>query len=338
MGLVLRLSWLRRAGERACPARHTETLCLETKAGSVPDRIHRASLARWTKRCSSSDASPLGVCSLSLGAWVPRNTDLFARMAKAASLTAASMAQEGQPSSSDTSVNASSRAAGSGVSTVDGTNTRGLQEMDRRRRGVNGSGGEPKRHSGAGVRGGVGEQGPDTSGSTESLAEVTEPAARGNMEAGGVGSEGMEREGRKRLPGEAVSEFERLAQELQAQARKADRSDVAGSRVAASGGVVAAGNGRAKGPSNPMEVDSDEEEPITLVGEFQVAATATDAAASGRDFAANVSVERDQDDGASESVDDDLASAMKPGKLKGKGKLRVRGKGRRAKDKNKQRA
>lgn len=197
----------------------------------------------------------------------PRNTDLFAKMAAAASMTEARIAHE------------------------DG-------HQQKRPEAEKASSTAPARdHS-------------SRNGAGSAAAAVTGKGQTGEIYPGG-GSGGRE------AGGEETSEFARMAQTLREQAEK-------------NGGVSGEG---AKPAAAAMDVDSDEEETMTLEGEFKAAPggakEGAKVVAEGRNGVVKVkggqkeeAGPRREDDGEEE----DLLSAVKKGKGRGRGKGKAKGK------------
>lgn len=206
-----------------------------------------------------------------------RSTDLFAKMAAAASMTEARIAQEDE-----------GKAAGVASSTP--------------RKSRNGTG---------------------------AAAAAAAIVGNGKIKTGGryPGGSAPEDRGSGREPGgEETSEFARMAQTLREQAEKNGAVSGRGTKAAA---VTAAA----------MDVDSDEEETVTLEGEFKATQGGNDGGGAklvaeevGRvGGAAGRQKAGDGGGGEAEEEEEDLLSAVKKGKGRGRGKGKAKGKGKRGK-------
>lgn len=214
-----------------------------------------------------------------------RNTDLFAKMAEAARMTEARIAQDEAKLGGGGS---SSSSSGARLSSPPSTSLRNRNEVGSKRGGGSSETGALRNN--ADQRKGLG-----------SPPEM-------NLE--GV-------DGGKETESAARDEFTRLAKEMQDSAKKA----------------MAAGQNAYAANSMDIEEDEEEEETVTLEGEFKVAAPRKSGVVSDHVVSSEKSanIGRGQGDAVDDGVDDDLLAAVKKGKgrsRKDKGKASKSKKGR----------
>lgn len=272
-----------------------------------------------------SSARPITPCLHSIFS-IPlhRDTDLFAKMAKAASMTAASMGQEDDKQKETKNSKFSRNDPGASPPLCSRTHAGTIP--------------------GAAAR---------NNHSSHDNASPSKPGVTVETRGGRNGMDNEEEEGQKRegrggqeVPVEAVNEFERLAKTLQrpklasTSRSKGEDTDVTGVEVmgASNNGNVAGARGPGSKNSGTdsnaaMDVDSDEEETVALTGEFhKVNTTGVGVVVpqgNGEGVMAAVAAGGLKSDDGVGDEDDDLASAVKPGKgrSKGRGRGKVGSKG-----------
>lgn len=284
-----------------------------------------------------------------------RETDLFAKMAKAAKMTATSLAQEdeeerhGSRKCSTVPQVASGGLTGAAATTEAHDVARHRAGRDSGRNGcqredasvgVSRGSMRPETSKESAAGGDIEEQRRSTSALMSPTVKPRVSRRPGKKAEGNGDGGGREQE---QLSSTADREFEVLAKKLQSAERVSKPEGHAGTGRLASGG-----RGGPESSNSPMEVDSDDETTVVLRGEFLGPATSvglTEASSGERVPVGSGKVANQESKRVHANVvlrddgdDDDLTSAVKAGKGKGKGKGKgwAKEKGGKAKDKGKQ--